>query len=74
MAALLLLLLLAPAHTSRRSLSCMPRSCVRFNQRDPSLLASVDQAGRVCVWQLSLRLSTLQKGERALLDQMGAAS
>lgn len=50
-----------------------PVTSVSFNNKDASLLAAVDETGKINVYQLSPRLSTLQQSEMGILEQMGAA-
>jgi len=37
-----------------------------------SILAGADDSGQVVVWRLSTRLSSIQEGELALLESLGA--
>mmetsp|Transcript_31097 Transcript_31097/g.50101 ORF Transcript_31097/g.50101 Transcript_31097/m.50101 type:complete len:691 (+) Transcript_31097:367-2439(+) len=43
-----------------------------FSPRDGSILAGADDSGQVVVWRLSTRLSSIQEGELALLESLGA--
>mmetsp|Transcript_22897 Transcript_22897/g.45280 ORF Transcript_22897/g.45280 Transcript_22897/m.45280 type:complete len:563 (-) Transcript_22897:83-1771(-) len=51
-----------------------PVTALAFNGKDPSLLANVDGLGRLHIWQLGPRLSSLQQNEKAVLDQMGSTT
>jgi hypothetical protein len=44
-----------------------------FNENDASILTSVDEKGRITVWQLSGGLSSLQEGEMQMIQKLGDA-
>lgn len=44
-----------------------------FNKKDASILTSVDEKGRITVWQLSGGLSSLQEGEMQMIQKLGDA-